>query len=249
MQRFKLTIEYDGTGLAGWQKQENAPSVQGYLEEALLRFTGLPLSTIAAGRTDAGVHARGQVVHVDFSKEYPLHTITNALNFHLKPHPIAVLQAEAVSDTFHARFSALKRAYTYRIINRNARLALEYLRAWQIHTDLSIERMQEGAQYLLGKHDFTSFRAVACQAASPVKTLESIHCEQYENEILVHVTAPSFLHHMVRNIVGTLVMVGTGKWEPSHIEQILLAKNRAKAGPTAPAYGLYFMKAVYPSET
>lgn len=250
MPRYKLTIEYDGTGFYGWQRQESLPTIQGMIEQAIYNFCGEKVSIQCAGRTDAGVHARGQVAHLDVVRRYDPHTLLMAVNDHLirlsqhRPQ-IAILSVEEVEETFNARFDAKQRHYQYRIINRRSMLALEQNRAWQIPTPLDIEVMQEGADYLIGQHDFTSFRAVACQSNSPVKTIDHIHIERKESVITINVAALSFLHHQVRNIVGTLKLVGDGRIKPHCIQEIIAAKNRKKAGATAPACGLYFMWVQY----
>jgi len=244
--RYKLTIEYDGTGLAGWQRQDNAPSVQQYIEEAIVKFSGQKVNLFCAGRTDAGVHAKGQVAHCDLVKPFAPRTVQNAINYYLKPHAIAITDIMVVDEDFHARFSALRRHYCYRIICRDAPLVLEANRAWHIKKTLDIAAMQEAANYLVGYHDFTSFRAVACQAKSPLKTLEELTISRHGETITIEVSAPSFLHHMVRNLVGTLVWVGEGKWQPERVKTALAAKDRSAAGITAPAGGLYFMRVDYP---
>lgn len=246
MLRYKLTIEYDGTGLAGWQRQENAPSVQQTIEEAIKKFSGETVNLFCAGRTDAGVHGMGQVAHCDLVKSFPAKTVQNAINFHVKPAAIAVIDSIEVSNEFHARFSAIRRHYEYRIINRPAPLVLDAKRAWHLKKPLDIEAMQKATTYLTGQHDFTSFRAVACQAKSPIKTLETLSISKQGDIITITVIAPSFLHHMVRNLVGTLSLVGEGKWQPEDVRTALLAKNRCAAGITAPAHGLYFMQVDYP---
>jgi tRNA pseudouridine38-40 synthase len=239
MPRYKLTIEYNGTGLAGWQRQNNG-------EEAITRFSGETVTLFCAGRTDAGVHALGQVAHCEMAKEYPPATMQNAINYHVKPAAIAVVASERVDETFHARFSAMRRHYRYHIINRTAPLVLNAQRAWHVKHPLDEHMMQHAASMLLGQHDFTSFRAVACQAKSPLKTLERLEVVRQDESLLVNVSAPSFLHHMVRNLVGTLTLVGEGKWQPEDVRTALEAKNRCAAGMTAPAHGLYFMQVDYP---
>ncbi len=245
MPRYKLTMEYDGTATSGWQRQENAPSIQQHIEEAIFRFCGQRSLVYAAGRTDAGVHATGQVAHVDLAGNYPAETVQRAVNFHLKSMPVVILAAEQVEDSFHARFSAQKRAYTYRILNRPSPPVLSRNRVWHVKQPLDVEPMQKAASFLIGNHDFTSFRAVACQAQSPVKTLDSIIIERQGEEILFHLRAQSFLHHMVRNLVGTLKLVGIMKWAPEAVQTALEAKDRAAAGPTAPAQGLYLTGVEY----
>jgi tRNA pseudouridine38-40 synthase len=244
-QRWKLTVEYDGSPFVGWQWQENGMSVQQALEEALFKLTGQEIRTTAAGRTDAGVHARGQVVHCDVPKNRDAKAMSEGLNFHLKPHPVAVLQAEMVPDSFSARMSAVERSYCYRIINRAAPLTFEQNRAWWVARPLKAKAMHEAAQALIGTHDFTSFRAAECQAKSPLKTLDEFKVEQDGEEIRCYVRARSFLHHQVRNMVGTLALVGAGKWSKADVATALAACNRASAGPTAPACGLYFMAVKY----
>ena len=245
MQRWKLTIEYDGRPFSGWQLQEHAPSVQQTLEEAILRMSGETVRVHASGRTDAGVHALGQVIHFDLEKPFVGLKLREALNFHLRPAPIAVLQAEAVSDDFHARLSSIGRSYIFRIINRRAPLTLDQGRAWHVKRPLDAEAMHEAAQVLVGKHDFSSFRASLCQAKSPVKTLDSISVARTGEEIRISVAARSFLHHQVRNMVGTLEMVGAGRWNADDIRRILEARNRSAAGPTCPPDGLYFIESRY----
>lgn len=245
MPRYKLTIEYDGTGFSGWQRQEGQPSIQQCLEEAIAKFCQQKITTVAAGRTDAGVHALGQIAHMDLAEEKDPFRVTEALNAHLKPHPIGILHVERVADDFHARFSAIKREYLYKIINRRTPLALERKRAWHIMEQLDVKAMRQAAKILAGKHDFTSFRATECQAKSPVKTLDSIEITQNGEEICFRLSAPSFLHHMVRNIVGTLRLVGNGKWSVENVQHALAAKDRSAAGETAPPHGLYLVKITY----
>ena len=245
MPRYKLTIEYDGGGFVGWQRQENGLSVQQVLERAVAGFCGQNVNVFAAGRTDAGVHALGQVAHFDIDRDARPETVRNALNFHLKPEPVAVLNAEAVSSDFHARFSARQRVYLYCITNRRAPLALERGRTWWVPTPLDIPAMADAARVLVGRHDFTSFRASICQAASPVKTLDAVAVIGDGEEVRIEVRARSFLHHQVRNIVGTLRCVGEGKWTAADVATVLAARDRTKAGPTAPAEGLYLVSVTY----
>ncbi|MDP6352210.1 MAG: tRNA pseudouridine(38-40) synthase TruA [Alphaproteobacteria bacterium] len=245
MARYKLTLEYDGTGLVGWQRQANGPSVQAALEDAIEAFSGEAATTTAAGRTDAGVHALGQVAHFDLARLRPADTVSDALNAHLRPRPIAVVAAEAVNDDFHARFMATERHYRYRIVNRRGPLTLDRDRAWQVARPLDEAAMQAGADLLVGHHDFTSFRAAECQAASPVKTLDQLRVTRAGDEITIGARARSFLHHQVRNMVGSLVLVGEGKWPPERIASALGARDRTAAGPTAPAKGLYLMSVAY----
>lgn len=268
--RYKIIIEYDGTNLLGWQRQLDGPSVQQYLEDALIGFAKnnlvemderdeevnyegkllkLPNKTLiqGAGRTDAGVHALAQAAHFDLKNAMEPFRIREAFNAHLKLNnaPVAVLEVEAVSNDFHARYSAKGRGYIYRILNRRAPSALEKNRVWWVPVPLDIEKMRQGAAYLIGHHDFTSFRAAACQALSPIKTLEKIEITARGEEIIFEVEARSFLHHQVRNIVGSLKMVGDGHLEPQDIKRILEAKNRSAAGVTAPAEGLYLSMVKY----
>lgn len=245
MPRYKLTVEYDGGGLVGWQRQDNGPSVQAILEAAITDFCGVPGETVAAGRTDAGVHARGQVVHADLPKAYPPETVRDALNAHLRPAAVVVLSAAPVADDFHARFSAVGREYRYRIINRRTPLALDRARAWWVPAPLEVAAMAEAAQYLPGRHDFTSFRAAQCQARSPVKTLDRLDVAGDGDAILIDAAARSFLHHQMRNIVGSLRLVGEGRRPPGWIREVLAARDRRCAGPTAPAHGLTLMRVVY----
>jgi tRNA pseudouridine38-40 synthase len=245
MTRFKLTLEYDGGPFVGWQRQDNGPSVQQALEEAIHRFCGETVTSFAAGRTDAGVHARGQVVHFDLAREAGADTVRDALNFHLKPAPIAVLKAEVAPADFHARFSAKARHYLYRIVNRRAPLAIERGRAWLVGAPLDAAAMHAAAQLLVGHHDFSSFRASLCQADSPMKTLDVLDVTRAGDEVLITARARSFLHHQVRNMVGTLKLVGEGKWTRKDVTQALEARNRSAAGPTAPPEGLYLTQVWY----
>lgn len=248
MPRYKLTIEYDGTPYCGWQRQEDQPSVQGVLEAALHQFVQTPVDVYCAGRTDAGVHARGQVVHVDLPVERKPFNICEGLNVIMLPHPVSVLSAEEVSPEFHARFDAKKRYYLYRIINRSSRLAIDATRAWHLFKPLKLDAMREAAAHLIGTHDFTTFRSTQCQSKDPVKTLDEIRIVQRENrpeQIMIYVSARSFLHHQVRNMVGTLSLVGMGKWAPEQVREALEARNRSAGGPTAPAQGLYLMQVDY----
>ncbi len=245
MTRYKLTIEYDGRPFVGWQRQNNGPSVQQAIEEAIHAFCGETVRVQCAGRTDAGVHALGQVAHVDLAADPPPDTVRDAVNFHLKPQPVAVLDAVAVSADFNARSSAVSRSYRYRIVNRRAPLALDTGRAWHVIRPLDADAMHKAAQELIGNHDFTSFRASECQAKSPVKTLDRLDVERHRAEILIAAEARSFLHHQVRNMVGTLKLVGDGKWRATDVSRALEARDRSAAGPTAPADGLYLMTVGY----
>lgn len=234
-----------GSDYVGWQRQENGPSVQEALENAIVGLTGQHCPVTVAGRTDAGVHALAQVCHFDAPKTYSEFAVTQALNHHLRPHRIAVLEAEAVDEGFHARFSAVERAYLYRILNRRARPALDHLRVWHVPLPLDVEAMHEAAQVLVGHHDFTSFRATMCQAKSPVKTLDELRVVRAGDEIHIHTRARSFLHNQVRIMVGTLQLVGRGKWTVRDVEAALSACDRRAAGPTAPPEGLYLAEVRY----
>ncbi|MEP9369644.1 tRNA pseudouridine(38-40) synthase TruA [Xanthobacter sp. VNH20] len=245
MPRYKLTIEYDGTAFAGWQMQADLPTVQGVLAEAVERLTGSKTHVAGAGRTDAGVHATGQVAHVDLARDWRPDVVRDALTAHLRPHPVAVLAAERVADDFDARFSATKRHYLYRIVNRRADLALDRDRAWRIPQKLDAQAMHVAAQRLLGNHDFTTFRAAECQAASPVKTLDQLDVVRSADEIRVTTSARSFLHHQVRSMVGSLLRVGEGRWSADDLADALAARDRRRCGPMAPAAGLYLAAVSY----
>lgn len=245
MPRYKLTIEYDGTPFAGWQIQAGLPTVQGVLAEALQRFCGEPVAVSGAGRTDAGVHATGQVAHVDLSRAWRTDTVRDALTAQLRPHPVAVLKAEAVEDGFDARFSATRRHYLYRIVNRRPDLALERDRAWRVPRPLDAGAMNAAAQRLLGRHDFSTFRAAECQAASPVKTLDQLDVSRDGDAISIVTSARSFLHHQVRSMVGSLLRVGEGRWSADDLEAALKAADRTRCGPMAPACGLYLAAVSY----
>lgn len=250
MPRYKLTIEYDGTPFSGWQRHDGELTVQGVMEEAAAKFlgSGEPVPIQCAGRTDAGVHARGQVAHLDLPVARDVFNVRQGLNMLMLPHPVAVIKAEEVPDTFNARFDGQKRHYLYRITNRSSRLALDQYRSWQVHGELDLEKMREAAGFLIGHHDFSSFRSADCQAKSPMKTLDTLEILQRTNrpeEIMIRTSAKSFLHHQVRNMVGTLVHVALGKWEPQRVKEALAAKDRRAGGPMAPAHGLYLMKVDY----
>ena len=242
MARYKLTIEYDGGPFVGWQRQDNGPSVQAALEEAVLAFSGERAFVQGAGRTDAGVHALAQVAHLDLANERPAETVRAALNFHLKPHPIAVVEADIVADDFHARFSATWRRYRYRILNRRAPPAFDRGHVWHVPVPLDAAAMADAAAVLVGRHDFNSFRSTSCQAPSPVKTLDLLEVARDENEIRIEVGARSFLHNQVRILVGTLQLVGRGHWTRRDVEAALEARDRTRAGPTAPPQGLCLME-------
>lgn len=245
MSRWKITVEYDGRGFVGWQRQDNGPSIQQSLEEAVEKLSGETVRVHGAGRTDAGVHALGQTAHFDLVKPLTERAVRDGLNFHLRPAPIAVLKAEPVPDDFHARMSAVERGYVYRIVNRRAPLALDDGRAWQIGRSLDVEAMDAAARILIGRHDFTTFRASLCQAKSPVKTLDVLTVTRSGPEIRITARARSFLHHQIRNITGTLVLVGEGRWPVERVRTALEARDRSKGGPTAPPDGLYFTDVVY----
>jgi tRNA pseudouridine38-40 synthase len=246
MPRYKLILEYDGTGLVGWQRQAEGVSVQQVLETAAERFCGERVTVHGAGRTDAGVHALGQAAHLDLPREASPEVIRNALNHHVKPAAVAVLAVERVAESFDARRSARGRVYLYRILNRRPPPALERGRVWHVGPRLDAEAMQEAAGLLLGKHDFTTFRDSLCQAKSPVKTLDALEVSRAGDEIRVEARARSFLHHQVRNMVGTLKLVGAGKWRIGDVARALEARDRRAGGPTAPAEGLYLVEVVYP---
>jgi tRNA pseudouridine38-40 synthase len=245
MPRYKLTVEYDGRPFAGWQIQVDQLTVQGLLTSAVEALSGDKTLVQGAGRTDAGVHARAQVAHVDLSKDWDTDTIRDALNAHLRPHPIAILAAERAADDFNARTSAIRRHYLYRIVNRRADLTLEAGRAWRVPRPLDAATMQLAAQRLVGKHDFTTFRSTECQAKSPVKTLDILKVERSGKDVYVTAVARSFLHNQVRSMVGSLVLVGEGKWAPDDLAKVLDARDRMACGPVAPPDGLYLMKVEY----
>ncbi len=243
MTRYKVILEYDGTDLIGWQENRQGPSVQSIMKDAIYGFCGARPDVVGAGRTDAGVHAVAMTAHFDIDGEFDANTVMRALNFYLNNKPVSVLNCEIVSDEFNARFDCVARHYKYIVLNRSASPVLNKNRVYWVPRKLNIDAMRVAAQKLLGNHDFTSFRASECQAKSPVKTLDKIEITQNGDEIIFEFSARSFLHHMVRNIVGTLIEIGLGK--PYDIDEILSAKNRSAAGPTAPADGLYFIRADY----
>jgi tRNA pseudouridine38-40 synthase len=245
MPRYKLIVEYDGTPFRGWQIQADGPTVQGVLTDAIAALSSERPLVQGAGRTDAGVHARGQVAHVDLSREWETDTIRDALNAHLRPHPVAVLSAERISDDFNARTSAVKRHYFYQIVNRRADLALDRSRAWRVPKPLDDKAMHEAAQRLVGKHDFTTFRSTECQAKSPEKTLDQLDVTREDEQILVRASARSFLHSQVRSMVGSLVLVGEGKWSADDLSEALETRDRSRCGPLAPPDGLYLMQVDY----
>ena len=246
MARYKINVEYDGTNLIGWQENQQGPSVQSLLQDAIFKFCGEKVTVFAAGRTDAGVHAINMVAHFDLDKEQNQETVMRAINFYLVDKPVAVLNCEKVDDDFHARFSCVKRHYKYVVLNRSAPVVLEKNRVWWVPQKLDIEKMKKAAQKLIGKHDFTSFRSVQCQSKSPIKTLDECNIIQNGEEIIFEFSARSFLHHQVRNMVGTLVEIGMGK--DLDINEIFKAKNRSAAGVNAPASGLFFVQADYATD-
>ena len=246
MPRYRLTVEYDGTGLVGWQRQREGVSVQAALEAAIAGYCGAEARVHGAGRTDAGVHALAQIAHVDLPREAPPETIRGAINFHLRPHAISVLAVEPVPDSFHARTSARGRVYRYRILNRRAPPALDRARVWHVPPPLDLAAMQAGARHLIGHHDFSTFRDSLCQARSPVKTLDALDLSRDGDEIRIEARARSFLHHQVRNMVGTLKLVGIGSWRPDDVATALAARDRRAGGPTAPAAGLTLIAVEYP---
>ncbi len=245
MTRYRILVEYDGSPYVGWQRQENGPSIQAALESALKAFSGEDIVVQGAGRTDAGVHALGQVAHFDIKRETDAETVIDALNHFLRKEPISVLETLQVDAEFHARFSATGRRYRYRILNRRPRPTVTRGRVWWVPVSLDAEAMHDAAQRLTGEHDFTSFRASICQAKSPVKTLDRLAVVRRDDEIHVEAAARSFLHHQVRNIVGTLELVGKGRWSADDVSDALAARDRAAAGPTAPAEGLYLLSVAY----
>lgn len=246
MTRFALTIEFDGTPFQGLQRQKHGPSVQQSIEEALHRITGESAALHSAGRTDTGVHALAMRSHVDIAKEIDPFRLSEALNAHLRPDPIAILDCKIVPDGWHSRFSCIGRRYVYRIVNRRAPLTLAKNRVWQVAQPLDHEAMRRAAQALVGSHDFTTFRSVHCQAKDPVKTLDRLDVERDGEEIRIHAEARSFLHHQVRSMVGCLKLVGAGSWHEARVAKALAAKDRSALGLNAPPHGLYFVEAIYP---
>ncbi|MGB0670619.1 MAG: tRNA pseudouridine(38-40) synthase TruA [Rhodospirillales bacterium] len=245
MERFKLTLEYNGAAFHGWQRQANGISVQEAVEEAIRAFTGEDVTLAVAGRTDAGVHALGQVAHADIARPLKPYKVRDAINFHVRPHPVCVVEAEAVGEAFHARFGAKRRAYLYRILNRRAPAILDAGKVWHVPRPLDAAAMDRAAKALLGHHDFTSFRAAGCQADSALRTLDRLDVRRAGDEIHVETEARSFLYHQVRNMVGSLLQVGLGRWPESRMGRILAARDRAQAGETAPPEGLYFTRVDY----
>ncbi|MGF9565474.1 tRNA pseudouridine(38-40) synthase TruA [Neorhizobium sp. JUb45] len=250
MPRFRMVVEYDGTAYVGWQRQDNGHSVQSAIEKAILKLTGETVSIRGAGRTDSGVHARGQVIHADLSRQWLPHKLRNAVNAHLMManEGVSIVEVMAVDDTFDARFSALKRHYLYRILNRPAPLALEKNRAWWVAKELDHEAMHAAAQTLVGHHDFTTFRSTHCQAKSPVRTLDRLDVTRVGDLIEIRASAQSFLHNQIRSFAGTLKIAGEGKVTPDDVRKALEARDRKECGPVAPPEGLYFMKVDYPGD-
>lgn len=252
MPRYALKIEYHGAPFVGWQRQKDLPSVQGAVEAALGRLEPGDHTIAAAGRTDAGVHGLGQVAHCDMAREWDAFRLSEALNYHLKPAPVAIVAAAPVADDWHARFSALERQYLFRILMRRAPVTLNKGLVWHVNRELDVDAMQQGADMLIGKHDFTTFRSVICQADSPVKTLDELRLEQVDGdcgpEVHFHVRARSFLHNQVRSFVGTLEHVGRGSWTPEDVRTALQARNRADCGTVCPPHGLYLARVRYQSD-
>ncbi|MBO6882302.1 MAG: tRNA pseudouridine(38-40) synthase TruA [Marivita sp.] len=252
MPRFALKVEYDGAPFAGWQRQADQPSVQGAIEAALAKLEPGEHTIAAAGRTDAGVHGRGQVCHCDLEKDWSPFRLSEALNHHLKPLPVAIVDAVEVEGDWHARFSAVERRYLFRLVSRRAPLTLEAGEVWQVKHDLELAPMQAAARHLIGLHDFTTFRSTMCQAASPVKTLDALDISSVETdwgtEFQFRLRARSFLHNQVRSFVGTLERVGAGAWGPEDVKQALDARDRAACGPVSPPQGLYLMGVGYPDD-
>ena len=244
--RYKIIIEYDGTPFVGWQKQENGRSIQESIESVIKKIFEEEVVIFGAGRTDAGVHAIGQTAHFDIKKKsFDTYVIKNALNDHLRPLPISILDVEEVNENFHARFDAIQRKYLYRIINRKSPLTIEKGRAWQVHKSLSVEPMKKCIPLIEGKHDFTTFRSSHCQSESPIKTIDEVKITQSDENIYFGISAKSFLHHQVRSLVGSLKMVGDGSWSIQDFDNALKSKNRSKCGALAPSEGLYFMEVKY----
>ncbi|AUQ61524.1 tRNA pseudouridine(38-40) synthase TruA [Phaeobacter inhibens] len=250
MPRFALKVEYHGAPFAGWQRQKDQPSVQGAIEDALARLEPGPHTIAAAGRTDTGVHGLGQVAHCDMVKDWDPFRLSEALNFHLKPSPVAIVDCARAEDDWHARFSAVERQYLFRILIRRAPATHDAGQVWQLNHDLDAGAMQEAANHLIGQHDFTTFRSSICQAASPLKTLDELRIERVQGfsgpEIHFHVRARSFLHNQVRSFVGTLERVGAGAWSPEDVKSALEAEDRAACGPVCPGHGLYLARVGYP---
>jgi tRNA pseudouridine38-40 synthase len=249
MPRYRLRVEYDGGPYCGFQAQAGQPTVQAEIERAVTAFCGEAVRITAAGRTDTGVHAAGQVIHVDLAREWPAATVMNALNAHLAQAPVAILTAELTDADFHARFSALGRRYLYRVLNRAGPPALETGKVWHVKAALDVEAMHAAAQVLVGKHDFTTFRDAACQALSPIKTLDEARVWREGEEVRLSFAARSFLHRQVRSMVGSLVQVGLGKWTKADLTKALEARDRAACAPVAPAAGLILVSVDYPENS
>jgi tRNA pseudouridine38-40 synthase len=245
MPRYRLTLEYDGGPFVGWQRQAEGASVQGALESAIEKLSGARVTVTGAGRTDGGVHALGQVAHFDLEKSFEPGKVRDALNHYLRPDPVAVLSADVADEQFHARFSAKSRHYLFRILNRRSPPALEEGRVWHVSPRLDVEAMHAAAQFLLGQHDFTTFRAAECQAQSPVKTLDRLDVSRRPDEIHIEASARSFLHHQIRSFAGTLKLVGEGKWMPRDVKAALEARDRSACGPVSPPDGLYLVRVDY----
>jgi tRNA pseudouridine38-40 synthase len=245
VQRFKIIVEYLGSKFVGWQRQNNGISIQQLIEEAIFKFSQELVLVYGAGRTDKGVHALGQVAHFDLEKNVKSTSVMSAINFYLKPHPISILEVKVVPNNFHARFDAKQRRYVYKIINRIAPLAIMNNFAYHVAKPLNTNNMKLAAQCLIGKHDLSSFRSIGCQSNNPIKNIDSIDIAQYAENIEIAISAPSFLHNQVRIIVGTLVKIGKEEWEVEKMAEILAAKNRKQAGPTAPSAGLYLLEVKY----
>lgn len=248
MPRYRLTIEYDGGPFVGWQRQAEGASIQGALEDAIEKLSAERVTVTGAGRTDAGVHALGQVAHFDLEKRFEAGKVRDALNYYLRPAPIVVLDAQAVDGEFHARFSATSRHYLFRILNRRSPPALEEGRVWHVPHRLDSHAMQAAAHYLVGQHDFTTFRAAECQAQSPVKTLDRLDVSRRADEIHIEASARSFLHHQIRSFAGSLKLVGEGKWQPKDLKAALDARDRSACGPVSPPDGLYLVRVGYPGD-
>lgn len=249
MSRFALTVEFDGRPYMGWQRQSHGPSVQQAIEEAIESVSGEEVRVHTAGRTDAGVHALGMRAHFDLDTKLSSFRIMEGINACLRPQPIAIIGCQEVTEDWHARFSCIGRRYMYKIINRRAPLTLDKGQSWHVIPDLDTDSMHKAAQYLVGQHDFTTFRSVQCQAKSPIKTIDSISVSRFGEEIEVEVAARSFLHHQVRSIVGCLKLVGVGKWSGLDLKAALDAKDRSALGFNAPPDGLYFVEAIYPDSS
>ncbi len=245
MPRYRVTVEYDGGPFCGWQMQDNGPSVQGAVTDAIEKLSGERVTVFGAGRTDAGVHALGQVAHFDLGREWAPDKIRDGLNFHLKPNPVAILEAAAVDDEFHARFSAKQRHYLYRLLSRRAPLAIQHGRAWRVSVSLDADAMHEAGQLLTGTHDFTTFRSAHCQSKSPVKSIDKVDVTRQGDLISIEISALSFLHNQVRSIAGSLKLVGEGKWSVDDFRAALDSADRTRCGPVAPPEGLYLVGVDY----